>query len=324
MVACRRLAERLVIGYATSRSLRENKVVPACRDGVNVVIWSFVHLEVVDGVPRVRATFDVDEVKRAKRDIDDGVQHLVAFGGWNGPHPDTSVDGATWWETWETWNDGVFDGVDWDLEGHDDAAAPTTTLTAEVEDIVVDFTRLARENGYVVGAAPAESYLDANSNGASFSRRLDHSPPWRDGDAPFPYAGRNAYARLVSRCDFDFVSVQFYEGYSRAWHETTKTKGGGGVSLASYLENVATRLMEGFDVGDVGRVAVPSERLVLGFANGWADGAKFLKPDPEAIRTALARLQAAGREPRGVMFWVIDEEGANGLTFAKELSRSFK
>lgn len=43
---CKRLpSSRLIIGYATSRSLREDKVVPACMDGVNVVIWSFAHLE---------------------------------------------------------------------------------------------------------------------------------------------------------------------------------------------------------------------------------------------------------------------------------------
>ena len=32
-------AGKLVIGYATSRSLREDRVVAACDDGVNVVIW---------------------------------------------------------------------------------------------------------------------------------------------------------------------------------------------------------------------------------------------------------------------------------------------
>ena len=53
---------RLLVGYATDRSLREDKVVAACRQGVNVVIWSFAHLEVEDDVPRVRPTFDVDAV----------------------------------------------------------------------------------------------------------------------------------------------------------------------------------------------------------------------------------------------------------------------
>ena len=51
---------RLLVGYATDRSLREDKVVAACRQGVNAVIWSFAHLEVEDDVPRVRPTFDVD------------------------------------------------------------------------------------------------------------------------------------------------------------------------------------------------------------------------------------------------------------------------
>ena len=86
----------LVIGYATDRSLREDKVVRACRDGVNVVIWAFAHLEVdgtaeSGGALRVRPTFDVAAVRATQRRIAAAlpprarVAHLVAFGGWNGP-----------------------------------------------------------------------------------------------------------------------------------------------------------------------------------------------------------------------------------------------
>ena len=85
---------RLLVGYATDRSLREDKVVAACRQGVNVVIWSFAHLEVEDDVPRVRPTFDVDAVRATQKRLEAeklDVRHLVAFGGWNGPSAPAST-----------------------------------------------------------------------------------------------------------------------------------------------------------------------------------------------------------------------------------------
>ena len=84
----------LLVGYATDRSLREDKVVAACRQGVNVVIWSFAHLEVEDDVPRVRPTFDVDLVRATQKRLEAeqlDVRHLVAFGGWNGPSAPAST-----------------------------------------------------------------------------------------------------------------------------------------------------------------------------------------------------------------------------------------
>ena len=63
----RTLPKRLLVGYATDRSLREDKVVAACRQGVNVVIWSFAHLEIDGDTPRVRPTFDVDAVRATQR-----------------------------------------------------------------------------------------------------------------------------------------------------------------------------------------------------------------------------------------------------------------
>ena len=114
---------RLLVGYATDRSLREDRVVAACRQGVNVVIWSFAHLEVEDDVPRVRPTFDVVLVRATQKRLEAeklDVRHLVAFGGWNGPHPDEKLNGKEWFEVWRAWNVAhgfVFDGCDWDLEG---------------------------------------------------------------------------------------------------------------------------------------------------------------------------------------------------------------
>ena len=57
-------------------------------------------------------------------------------------------------------------------------------------------------------------------------------------------------------------------------------------------------------------VRVPPSRLVIGVANGWADGAKFCKVEPASIRKAHDQTMTKYREGiLGVMFWTIEEEG---------------
>ena len=329
---------RLVVGYATSRSLREDSVVKAVEHGVNVVIFAFAHLELDgEGRPRVAPTFDVDAARdaltRARAHGD--VAALCAFGGWNGPHPSTELSGAAWYDCWKAWNDdlgGLFDGVDWDLEGHDDPAAPTTTLDAAKATLVADFSKKAKADAYAVFLAPAESYLDAAS--PAYAEALNNEPlaAWDAATTPgfpaagFPYAGRNAYAAVVDRAGvetFDLISVQLYEGYSRACHATTV----GDASLADYVAAAARALARGFPVdlpGGRHTLAIPPERLAFGFANGWADGEKFLRADPADVAAAFRALAEDHLEPRGVMFWVIDEEGADGRPyFARDLARAF-
>ena len=303
---------RLLVGYATDRSLREDKVVAACRQGVNVVIWSFAHLEVEDDVPRVRPTFDVDAVRATQKRLEAeklDVRHLVAFGGWNGPHPDEKLNGKEWFEVWRAWNVAhgfVFDGCDWDLEGNDDASQ---NLSEAMVALVADFRREAEPPGYVIGLAPAESYLDAGS--AEVDLLLNHQPraPWRPGEngfpaAGFPYAGRNAYAAVLARAGMDSVdavSVQLYEGYSSACYALTR----GGASLSAYAQEVAAGLStKGVTVGD-DVVRVPREKLLLGFAHGRAAHEKFIRGEPEDAARAV---EAA--DLRGAMYWVIDEEGS--------------
>jgi len=306
----RTLPKRL-LGYATDRSLREDKVVAACRQGVNVVIWSFAHLEIDGDTPRVRPTFDVDAVRATQRRLEAenlSIRHLVAFGGWNGPHPDEKLDGRAWFEVWRAWNEDhglAFDGCDWDLEGNDDA---TQNLSPAMVSLVADFCRAAKRHGYLIALAPAESYFDAGS--AEVDLRLDHQPraAWKPGEnnfpATFPYAGRNAYAEILAQAgvdSVDAVSVQLYEGYSSACYALTR----GGVSLSDYADEVAAGLStRGVVVGDK-IVTVPRDKLLLGFANGWADNEKFIRVEPAHAAHAV---KAAGL--RGAMFWVIDEEGA--------------
>lgn len=77
-------------------------------------------------------------------------------------------------------NNFLFDGIDWDYEGHDNLDAPTSKFTLETLDIMADFTTEAKSHGLITSMAPAESYLDASvvadSIDATFSLRLDLPP----------------------------------------------------------------------------------------------------------------------------------------------------
>ena len=42
--------------------------------------------------------------------------HLISIGGWNSPHPDTTNSPEIVYEAWKSWNNGLFDGFDWDIE----------------------------------------------------------------------------------------------------------------------------------------------------------------------------------------------------------------
>ena len=52
-----------------------------------------------------------------------------------------------------------------------------------------------------------------------------------------------------------------------------------------------------------------------------------MRADAADVARAFRRLRGSGAEPRGVMFWVIDEEGANGdppAFFARDLAAAFR
>ena len=232
----------------------------------------------------------------------------VHFGRWNGPHPDEKLNGKEWFEVWRAWNVAhgfAFDGCDWDLEGNDDASQ---NLSEAMVALVADFCREAKQHGYLIALAPAESYLDAGS--AEVDLLLNHEPraPWRPGEngfpaAGFPYAGRNAYAAVLARAGMDSVdavSVQLYEGYSSACYALATR---GGAALSAYAEEVAAGLStKGVTVGaDV--VRVPREKLLLGRER--LGGQREIHPSGARRR----RARRGSRGLAGAMFWVIDEEG---------------
>lgn len=186
----------------------------------------------------------------------------------------------------------------------------------------------AKRRGLIVSMAPAESYLDAaagdGSVDAQFSLDLGLPPrAWTATeedrkvieDAGFRHAGRQCYAYVLARAgvgSFDWISVQLYEAYSAFVHETARR---GGDPVDAIVDRV-DRLAEGYTVTNLPLdeaefvVRVPPSRLVIGIANGWADGTKFCKVDPASIRRTYDRTMAKyGEGIRGVMFWTIEEEG---------------
>jgi hypothetical protein len=187
--------------------------------------------------------------------------HLMTVGGWNAPHPNTSVSADDAYAAWRAWNEVVvarpglpsgFDGIDWDLEGNDDVSSPFNELRVEVLDFVGRFSVLAKRDGYLVSLVPAESYLDPMTE-PSFSRSLLLNYPGDVGWAKnFSYHGRNGYAYLLSRYGggggggepetFDLVLIQLYESFSHLTYNVTLR----GQSAASYIAAWARRVVAGW------------------------------------------------------------------------------
>ena len=248
------LPSRLLIGYGSN----VDKVRRAVHDGVNVVIWSFAeitasaHMETsVDldrqkiGIPERRRqqermktsmstnlnlTATAELISELDHDGYHHVVHLVSFGGWNGPHLDPNLTAAEWWHDGFMVHLGhLFDGIDWDLEGHDGLSSPTNFFSFQTLQTMGEISRLAKNDGYWVGMAPPQSYLldmvtgdedadDDDENVHPFSQYVNLTDPTRPWHSHFSYYGAKVYTYLMARYGdyIDFVLVQFYESYSRA------------------------------------------------------------------------------------------------------------
>merc|ERR1719240_2127264 len=135
-----------------------------------------------------------------------------------------------------------FDGFDWDLEGNDYPNSVWNHFTPATLDIVVDMSAKAKENGYIVTMAPAQSYLDTTTN--NFSLSLTHSYP--DYHPDFHYRGQNCYAYILAAAPsgtFDFIVIQLYEGWSRASQAVQE-----GEEPSRYLKRSAAAYTSGWTV----------------------------------------------------------------------------
>lgn len=362
------LPQRLLVGYTTNHcgDLDDmTKVTQAVKDGVNVLIWSFLQFDIskdnamveLSGGPSDNLQNFAMYKQMLKNSGYCHVVHLIAFGGWNGPHLPSGVSGSQLYKVWKKWNtqssshDYYFDGLDWDLEGQDDQDGPRNVITVECLEQMRDITQLAKQDGFYVSMAPAESYLDITTS--SFSRYLNLTyQDWHTDD--FPYHGRNVYAYLLANGginNFDFVQIQFYESYSHAGYQIIEQKISPTNFLVQYIDqllshgttikndcpstkDVDSEASTGFQVNfeDDPSVNLPSQfipiplnKLVFGFANGWCQNnrPKTVWMSPPQIQRAFEVLATRGQSPRGCMFWVIEEEGTNEVFFAKGLEKIF-
>jgi len=127
---------------------------------------------------------------------------------------------------------------------------------------------------------------------------------------------------------FDWISIQLYEAYSPFAHDVHRRK----LDQSEALMIRIQRIVDGYTVTDFPfesseyEVKIPPAKLVIGVANKWADGMKFCRVEPLALRSAYETTLAEYEEGiLGVMFWTIEEEGdddASRLTHL--LARQFQ
>lgn len=348
-IAVRVLPPTILAGYPgdgyTTNGTANLAVLQAARNGVNVVIWNDIALqsEPTSGNPMVAELdpFNMACVVATVKQLEAEnltTTHMVSIGGWGTAHPAAfnPITGQPYtpqqvysaWLAWNTasaqqygWNG--FDGVDWDMEGANEASSPTNEFTVACLNLVGGFSQLAKADGYLVSLVPCESYFDPTIGNFSQSLLFDY-PEWVPY-VTFNYHGRNGYAYLVSRFQtslqqgvavptFDFVTVGFYETYSHADFNITVL----GMPAATYLENILPKFIEGWRVlfemepafdWPSQMVSINTTQLVIGLGNGWAGSYQSLLIMPDSVGQAYNALQAQGLAPRGAAFWCTSDEG---------------
>lgn len=331
----------LLVGYANWNECDE-KLITAVEDGVNVLIWFAINLlanettgePMITGGPNLTCVGEIQAELKSKGLV---TTHLISVGGWDAPHPNTSVPVGDVYANWVRWSKGLFDGFDWDLEGNDDPSSPNNIMTIDVLDLMGEMSQLAKADGYIVSMAPCESYIDPTT--IVFDESLTHNyPEWEELQPSFNYHGHNTYTYLLTqygvtgdhaekRPTFDFISVQLYEGYTHFVYNTTIAN----QSQVDYLLHFVPRLLRGFDVNftevntslGVQRIQISATQLVLGFANGWADNSKFALVWPDVLGRIFETLTVQGEAPRGLMFWDIADEGREAYDPRINASRPF-
>ena len=347
----RQLPNRVLIGYTSGHNYTKVKQ-SIVNDGVNVVIWSFIDIVATPTTPNnttlsshnghIRTNLDLQTIATFINQLDnDGysnIIHLTTFGGWNGPHLDTTLSAQQWYTIWQYSNvSKIFHGIDFDLEGNDNLTSTNNVFTIDCLNLMGSISTLMNENGYIVSIAPPQSYLNINST--NFSRYVNISIPNRRWHSDFHYFGLNVYAYLLAKYGMyiDFISIQLYESWSDAgmaiYHD--------GMKASDYLYNFVHGLAvnnESFNVEfdhdptlnmKAQNVSVPLSKLVIGLANGWAinnnpDSSSYHKAlyvSGKECEVAYRRLLNDHHVPRGFMYWTIEERGKNDVYLAKDIGQ---
>lgn len=327
------LPKNLKIGYANWGECDE-KIFNAVQHGLNVVIWFSIDMSSNDdnSKPQFKRGPNYAEVsKMIKRFKDNNYQviNLISIGGWNSPHPNTNFSAEQYFEEWINFNKNIsnkedefygFDGIDWDIEGNDNFKSPHNYFTIKELDLMGNFSKILKKEGYIVAMAPCESYMDPTTDEFSLSL-LNNYPEWEKEFPDFTYHGRNVYTYLIAKFSldiFDFISIQLYEGYSHSLYQFERMK----KKFGEILYDLIKGLTNGFNV-DFSKepnsglkneiIKINDDKIVIGLANGWAND-KFLFVDQNAIIEGYKYLKEHNINIRGFMFWDIEDEGKEPLS----------
>ena len=355
----RALPSKVLIGYTAGRDYAtvRNAVV---RDGVNVVIWSFVEIIVPESVTTttegvLKTNLNIKQIRRLIIELDmsgySHVVHLASFGGWDGPHiqqPSSPISSAReysngWMSAWRSSiASTIFHGIDWDFEGNDDVASPLNYFRRTELDSMGHISQQMKDEGYIVTIAPPQSYLNFDSSDFTRYVNITQDRGWHDD---FSYFGNNIYAYALYKygAHIDLVSIQLYESYSNAAMSIYRDGNTAEDYIYNYIYNIAHVNKQSFLVnftqdlqlgGTMGSssVRVPMElnKLVIGLANGWAFNNNTLNNNNKTVYISPMECQRAYNRlvnsvhgdlsPRGFMFWTIDSEGSNGVYMARGIS----
>jgi hypothetical protein len=324
----RPLPEKVIVGYTHDCDEKTKK---AIRQGVNVIIWSFMELKPYGNLAELDFRCIRDLIFEMDSEGYDDTVHSVSFGGWNGPQFDPSFETAEeWFMAWKKEVGNVFHGLDFDFEGNDDLSSQRNYFSKQALDMMGNVSRLAKQDGYIVSIAPPQSYLDIHST--KFSQYVNLTDSARSWHSEFQYFGENVYAYVLAKYGdhIDLILVQFYESYSRAAMEIIFNKLAPEAYLSQYVQDLKNKNQQFFvdfesasslDLNSQ-NVALPLSKLVWGFANQWVNSTedKHVYFPPESIQAAYQDLVDWMMEPKGFMFWCIANEGTNGVYYAKELN----
>ena len=160
------LPEKVIVGYASRCG--DGSVTRAVEGGVNVVIWSFVHVspgnlldvtysrsslrKLSEQLPIIGTNLDMDCIRHEiqdleKRDYND-VIHLVSFGGWNERHLNVNYSSKQIYDSWKELGGDIFDGIDWDFEGNDDVQSSNNFFSMDTLDRMGEISQLAKKGTF--------------------------------------------------------------------------------------------------------------------------------------------------------------------------------
>ena len=323
------LPSHLKIGYASWNQC-DDKIFTSIQQGLNVIIWFSIDLSTdpQTNKPIITRGPNYEDVAKMiykiKQNGYNNIIHLISIGGWNSPHPSTNHTATEYMDTWLNFNRNIskpeydfygFDGFDWDIEGNDDFNSNSNHFTIKELDIMGELSVLAKQKGYIVSLAPAESYLDYTTSEFSLSLLYNHNE-WINEVPNFNYHGRNTYAYLIKKYGinvFDFISIQLYEGYTHTLYKYKRQ----GIKFGKILEEIIINLTKGYEV-DFTKVkesglnkeiiTIPNEKIVIGLANAWADK-QFLFVNKDDLIEAFDYLKINNIKCKGIMFWDLKDEG---------------